>query len=130
MAWAQQWGGAGVKYDITIKKNGVTVQTDTAFLSQNGSYYTQQVTTVPCTLFINFTSTGNFNLNLYTPGTLLTGSPVKTMPYTGGAGYMDVAVPLTVTGAYDLKVIANPANPSGGWSSFTYYSGSMSCNTC
>ena len=76
-------------------------------------------------MFINFTSTGNFTLNFYAPNTLLSGSALKTMYYAGGSGYKDMAIPVTANGEYDLKVIANPASPIGGWNSFTYYQGSM-----
>jgi hypothetical protein len=83
------------------------------------------VAVVPCTMFVNFTSTGNFNLNLYTPGTLLTSGPIGSMGYAANSGYFDFAIPVTTLGTYDLKVMANPANPTGGWSTFTYFSGSM-----
>jgi len=83
------------------------------------------VAAVPCTMFVNFTSTGNFNLNLYAPGTLLTSSSIRSMSYAGSSGYYDFAIPVTTLGTYDLKVMANPANPAGGWSSFIYFSGSM-----
>jgi len=128
--WAQQWGGAGVMYTVKIKKNGANFIEDTTFLSQNGSYHQASFTSTPCTMFLNFTSTGTFNLNFYSPGTMMTGSPILTMPYTGGSGYVDMAVPLTVNGVYDLKVIASPSSPSGGWNSFTYYNGSMDCKPC
>lgn len=117
-------------YDLIIKKNGVTFITDTDFLSQNGSYHQTQVTSTPCTMFINFTSTGSFNLNFYAPNTMMSGGALKSMAYTGGSGNVDVAVPLTTNGAYDLKVIANPSSPAGGWSSFIYYNGSMECKAC
>ena len=125
VVWAQQWGGVGVDYNVNIKKNGVSFITDSAFLSQNGTYHKAQVLTTPCTMFVNFTSTKDFNLYFYAPNTLLSGPALKTLSYTGGSGYKDMAIPITTNGVYDLKVIANPSSPAGGWNSFTYYKGTM-----
>ena len=100
-------------YTVNIKKNGSPFLTDTTLLSQNGSYHQTQVTSTPCTMFINFTSTGEFDISFYSPNTLLSGSALKTMSYTGGSGYKDMAVPVTANGLYDLKVMSNPSSPAG-----------------
>ena len=104
--------------------------TDSTLLSQNGSFHKTQISSAPCTMFVNFTSTGDFSLSFYSSNTLLSGSPLKTLSYSGGSGYKDMAIPLTTNGTYDLKVIANPSSPAGGWNSFTYYKGTMQCQAC
>lgn len=69
-------------------------------MTPNASIYKVTVTTVPCKIFINFTSTANFNLGFYTPGTSQSGSPIQSMSYTGGTGYKDVVKDLTSPGVY------------------------------